>query len=442
MALPATTTFAGALEALRCLHERELIGLRDECQRWRERSWQQELEIASLREQIVKTQGQEMFNRSAHNNGPHGSQRLGQITPPTPQKMPPSVDEQILGDFVGVVKTAFEKGYGFISCEELQQDVYVHQRQTADFDAKVGAPVEFQAYLHKERLQGRNLRTPTNQNIKETTQDMVIGDYVGVVKAFNAEKGFGFINCHSVQNEDFKTDVYVHANMAAQFDMQLGAPVLFEAYWHKGRLQGRHLRVPPIDSQEGAHDTVVGEQVGVVKHLSSEKGFGFIACEALNSDIYIHKNNVGEIDFQIGTPVEFQAYWHKGRLQGRRLRIPEGLPNVPQGPPTREINVDIPEDEYLGEHSGIIKDFLPEKGFGFITCDALKDVPQNNGKTDVFLHRNFAGNLPIEIGLEVRFEAYLQKGQIQAKSISKSSSSKRALARPTMAPTLKRQKPN
>merc|ERR1712183_1101978 len=110
---------------------------------------------------------------------------------------------------------------------------------------------------------------------------------------------------------------------------------------------------------------------------------------------------MGDLDLQPGTRVDFQAYWHKGQLQARNLR------------PAREGEDD--EGEVLGEYEGVIKCFYEQKQFGFIVCDELKHRQQKNGKTDVFMHQNMAGDFPIEVGLEVRFEAFIQKGQIQAR---------------------------
>jgi cold shock CspA family protein len=141
------------------------------------------------------------------------------------------------------------------------------------------------------------------------------------------------------------------------------------------------------------------------------QGFGFITCaqlrnEGSKNDVYIHKINMDDLDLQPGTRVDFQAYVHKGQLQARNLR------------PARDAqDGDDDEGEVLGEYEGVIKCFYEQKKFGFIVCDELKKRQQNHGKTDVFVHQNMAGDVPIEVGLEVRFEAFIKKGQVQARNL-------------------------
>merc|ERR1712118_233147 len=141
----------------------------------------------------------------------------------------------------------------------------------------MGAPVEFEAFWVKGRLQGRHLQVPADER-----GDKVLGIFVGIVKSFNSDKGFGFITCDDLENENGKPDVYVHSKLVGDFDMQPGVPVEFEAYWHKERLQARSLKAPEehFDSDPDNHDSL-GEFLGVVKAFYHEKGYGFIACDAL-----------------------------------------------------------------------------------------------------------------------------------------------------------------
>ncbi|CAE8731337.1 unnamed protein product, partial [Polarella glacialis] len=44
--------------------------------------------------------------------------------------------------------------------------------------------------------------------------DQVLGTYVGQVKSFNVQKGFGFIQCQDLKQEGWSGDVYLHKKHA------------------------------------------------------------------------------------------------------------------------------------------------------------------------------------------------------------------------------------
>merc|ERR1712176_1500462 len=62
--------------------------------------------------------------------------------------------QQVLGQFLGIIKSFNSKnGFGFISCEALQQqgytnDVYLHHNQVGGFQP--GQTIMFTAYLNKK----------------------------------------------------------------------------------------------------------------------------------------------------------------------------------------------------------------------------------------------------------------------------------------------------
>merc|ERR1719487_799748 len=78
---------------------------------------------------------------------------------------------------------------------------------------------------------------------------------------------------------------------------------------------------------------VLGEYGGVIKRIDPEKGFGFIACDALSAqiagDVYVHQKHV--LEFKVGSEVKFEAYLLNGRLQGRDLKDATGLVGPQQG---------------------------------------------------------------------------------------------------------------
>lgn len=150
----------------------------------------------------------------------------------------------------------------------------------------------------------------------------------------------------------------------------------------------------------------LGEFFGVVKSYNPDKGFGFIACDALkgqHGDVYLNSRNIG--DFKVGQEVKFQAFLHNGRLQGRDLRDATGQVG-------RQSGAAGAEEQELGVFAGKIKNFNQEKGFGFIVCDALAT---QGFQGDVFLHQKHKGEF--KEGDYVAFMAVLRNGKLQAKDL-------------------------
>jgi len=442
-------TFAAAIFELRRwteeagrLHEHELAFLRGECNRLNDLSRWQEAEITRLGEQ-VRAQDQQLaaLRGGSNDNGKgRGTKRpVHQPAPPAPPpgnhqglpappKVPPpataisvpplperpdegrrkargvtehpendknaqKVEEEIVGDFVGVFKTGLEKGFGYITCEALQADVFVHKAQIGDFNVQIGAPVEFEAYWHKGHLQARHLKVPMLVQEEE-----ILGDYIGKVKSFNAEKGFGFVTCSAIQNESNSPDVYINHKLVGGFDMTPGAPVLFEAFWHKGRLQGRNLRIPPEGSKEGPTQRVLGTYIGEIINFN-DKGCAFIKCEDLDKDVFVHTKNLGDFAGQLGSVVELEAYIYKGNYQGRHLAHP------PQ---------DSRDGDVLGDFIGTVKSYSIEKGFGFLSCEDLRN---ESDMPECFVHKSNIGDFTMEMGGSVLFEAFWHNGRLQGRNL-------------------------
>lgn len=158
-----------------------------------------------------------------------------------------------------------------------------------------------------------------------------------------------------------------------------------------------------------ANEEVLGEFYGIIKSYNPEKGFGFIACDALKQqhegDVYLNSRHVGE--FKVGQEVKFQAFLHNGRLQGRELQDATGLVGPQSG-----AAPGFAEEQELGVFTGRIKNFHQDKGFGFIVCEALN---MQGFQGDVFLHQRHKGEF--REGDFVAFMAVLRNGKLQAKDL-------------------------
>ena len=66
-----------------------------------------------------------------------------------------------------------------------------------------------------------------------------LGEYFGFVKAYDGQKGFGFIMCKPLKDY-YYSDVYVHGNGCEGFPV--GSEVKFQAYLYRGKLQGKDVQ--------------------------------------------------------------------------------------------------------------------------------------------------------------------------------------------------------
>lgn len=124
----------------------------------------------------------------------------------------------------------------------------------------------------------------------------------GVVNWFNGQKGYGFIKI-----ED-GTDIFVH---------HTGIDCAGHRTLHKGarvKLEIRNTERGPkaVDvTLIGAGNELSNElRVGTIKHLSREKGYGFITEFESQTDLFFHASQVNGIcfdDLQVGNRVSFYA---------------------------------------------------------------------------------------------------------------------------------------
>jgi len=188
-----------------------------------------------------------------------------------------AANQEILGEFYGIVKSYnAEKGFGFIVCDALRNqhdgDVYLHNRHVGDF--KVGQEVKFQAYLHNGRLQGRDLQDATGMVGPQSGaapgigEEQELGVFVGRIKTFHAEKGFGFIVCEALNLQGYQGDVFLHHRHKGSFEP--GDEVAFMAILRNGKLQGKDLQAAAAVLGDGLGGIMGGMMTGIIGGMESE----------------------------------------------------------------------------------------------------------------------------------------------------------------------------
>jgi len=158
--------------------------------------------------------------------------------------------------------------------------------------------------------------------------------YIGKIKAFNHQTGFGFINTPEIMAK-YGCDVFLNQEVAG--GIVIGGIVSFAVEFNKnGKPQARRCVLeeekPNRDKvQKNAGNSVtslVGQvHRGRVKSFNAQRGFGFINAMEIQHhfsgrDVYVAKNQAPDGKLQVGQAVEFRLHVDRsGQPQARDIKM-------------------------------------------------------------------------------------------------------------------------
>lgn len=336
---------------------------------------------------------------------------------------------------VGTVKSFnLQKGYGMISCAATEhqygKDVFFTSAACPSGIPRTGDQVNFSVRMEDKGPAASEVQpafaayaahhgSPNGQR------------YVGAVKSFNNQKGFGMISCAATERV-YGKDVFFTAQACPAGVPEQGAQVQFSvrmenqgpaaaeilpvgtgmpgawptqgAWPGVGHFPSQVHSLPPLAPVRA---TASHEQrwYGSVKSFSEEKGWGHIGCDAtfnlFGKDIFLRKSQLQDQSVQAGAQVAFKVVMDAKGPQAAEVAV---------FPPGSFGSAGSPGQVW----SGIVKSFNESKGFGFFMGG---DVQQTFGK-DIFVHRNDLGGATLNVGDEVQFTVEAEKcSQLVAKNV-------------------------
>jgi len=247
----------------------------------------------------------------------------------------------------GIVKSfSIRNGYGFITDQAGGEDLFFGKEQIPTEWQALGPKLEGYEVVYdvgqsnEGKAQARNVRPA-----RAPTTGQVIS---GVVKSWNSQKGFGFMQSPGLDSDVF----FGNKGLPVEFrDLQhlIGTTMVFTlAQGPDGKLNAQNMCAPNNDvfflKKQGLGQIqsqlprmkrpftddlapakrmnvgLGGRQTGVVKSFSSKNGFGFIVSSSANEDIIFYSRDL-QHEPQQGENVEFVVRQNSnGRPQAHEIR--------------------------------------------------------------------------------------------------------------------------
>ena len=211
--------------------------------------------------------------------------------------------------------------------------------------------------------------------IEEAAVEDDSGREMGMIKRWNAGKGFGFIG-----RANGGDDAFVHKKECGGKDLVEGQTVSFVFEEGPKGASAKNVR-----EEEGGVVVEDAREWGEIKGWHAEEGFGFIGRTNGGDDAFVHKKDCGGKDLVEGQAVSFIFEDGPKGASAKHVREEDG-----------GLMMEETAQEEEGERElGKVKSYNEEKGFTFIgRC---------SGGDDVFGHKREFGGVEPYVGQPVSF---------------------------------------
>lgn len=337
--------------------------------------------------------------------------------------------------FVGKIKSFNPtKGWGFIECDDtfnmFGKDIFLMKTAVPPAGVQVGNFVSFTLVDGLKGQEASNVRVVGKgaQPLSGHKPAAINGStsYTGAIKSYNAKTKYGFISC----DETFAVygkDIIVMSSSLPSGSAEVGSSVKFDIMEGEKGPQA-------INCQCGYR--------GVVKSFNEKKGWGMISCDEtfalLGKDIFVMKTNLPNQWAQAGQPVQFEVIQGSKGAEAANVKNIGGAPQaafwaqpapfVPFSPPAQAFvkgggkgnpmlaAMQASQDSRIFNmtHSGTIKSYNEEKGWGFVTAASQPLAAMHK---DVFLMRSAVGENSIAAGQQVQFKVAMGQKGIQVQEL-------------------------
>jgi CspA family cold shock protein len=379
--------------------------------------------------------------------------------------------------FAGTVKSWNPvKGWGHIECEASHiaygKDIFLLRSQLNGMNPVKGDQVTFDV------AQGQKGVEATNVHIVSTTSTDGESVYMGTIKSWNPEKGWG----HIVSDGTFamyEKDIFVMRSALPGGHCQPGDQVRFsvkdgtkgpEAY-NVVVVQAKNMPSPPVVQHMGSQ-AIPQAFIGTVKNFDDTKGWGHIICDQTRKlygkDMFVLRSALAsqtqtlaegnQVQFTVAMGIKGPEAQNVILMNGARgTVVPPRAAPYSQQPYTQQSNAfaqyaafsqnqtsgyappstfaQAPLQPQLAQaavttgrqFAGAVKNWNEEKGWGFISCQEAMNI---FGK-DIFLHKKeLLGQTPFA-GTPVQFSvAWNDDGRPIATSVNLSGGYKAQIVSP------------